>query len=186
MSGLANTENENRGITCFKFGSLDVGKETSDYMACKSGIISDVSSEVCDYLEKEPVCTNGVITQSGKWRYAGIRDERTSPVTCELVVNSKGEKVSFFSEGSQLKSKIFADFLEEFNELDIEELNMEDKYASADNSQVSKYKVKWKLLKKYLIYSYAEPLRAADIIDDEGEIQEDKDCEFEFVMKYLG
>ena len=74
--------------------------------------------------------------------------------------------------------------MEDFNELDLEELNTKDKYAYFDYLSVG-HRLKWKLLRKHLIYEYSDQLRAAGFIDDDGEVQEDKECEFEFVIKYL-
>ena len=89
---------------------------------------------------------------------------------------------------SSFKTKVFRKFIEEYNEIDtkkLEKINTEDKYSSSDNANLDGEKLDWDVYKLMLKYIYSVELHASGTIDDEGEVNEDKECEFEFIIKYL-
>ena len=157
---------------CVKYGTLDDGVTPSygGAFACKSGLINE--SGACDSIETAPTCSSTSVT--GKWKIGG---DISSTTRCSSGTNAEGNTIYYYPLYSSAKKKLFDDFMEEYNELDIAELNSEDKYFSD--------KLKWKVLKKMFLYKNAEELQAAGFINSEGETADDKDCELEFILKQL-
>ena len=171
--GLAQDADEK----CQKYGTIEDGKETRDPLLCKSGIAHyTTDGKICDRIEEEPVCGTDGVTTKGKWAKGG-----EIPLTdggCYHAVDYNGKDIYYY-QYTKLKSKLYEDFLEDYEDLDIEKLNTEDKYANLD----FKGMLKWKTKKKYLLFEYAPELQAAGLIDNDGKVVKDKKCEYEFLMK---
>ena len=92
-----------------------------------------------------------------------MENENTATITCSAGgINSSGKKV-YYPPYSKLQSTLYSDFLEDYEDLDLEEINTKDKYFSSG------------IFKKWL----------AGIINDEGEAADDVDCEYNFIIKHL-
>ena len=167
---------------CQKYGTIADGEKTQSITGinklCKSGLShqkADGSDYICDRIEEEPVCdATGVITK-GKWAKG---DEIGLGETCKHATDYNGNIVYYY-EYTKLQSKLFEDFLEDYNDLDLEDLNTKDKYFNMDFKKM----LKWKTYKKYLLFKNAPALEKAGLIDSDGEVKSDKKCEYEFIMK---
>ena len=80
---------------------------------------------------------------------------------------------------------MYKKFLEEFEDVDLEEINTEDKYASNDNAQLNKYNLKWKIYERYLAFKHAHALNLASLIDSDGGKVDGHECEYNYVIKHL-
>ena len=153
-----------------------------DYsLLCKSGYshqkIDSTSTDyiiICDSIETEPECKDdGIVKKDGKW------SDGTAIINgCRTKKDYKGAKINY-SKYSKLKSKLYDDFLKDYNDLDLNKLNSDEKYGSWENGMKSKTREKW------FLYNYANELYAAGIIDSEGKVIKDKKCEYEFIKKRL-
>ena len=178
---------------CKKYGSVGDGETISvcDGLACKSGIDR---SGTCDNISTDVVCKDDFtidyssstpetcVKTSGTWSKSS-----TASISCESdgETNLSGKTVNYPSN-VKLQSKLFEDFLEDFNDLDLEGLNSEDKYAGNDNKgDKFIHRLKWKTYKKHSLYENAPSLLVAGNIDSEGEVADDKDCEYDFIIKQL-
>jgi len=155
---------------CQKYGTIEDGKKTGDSLLCKSGIAHlTTDGYICDRIDTEPVCDENGIKTAGKWAKGG-----DIPITeggCYHAVDYNGKDIYYYQD-TKLKSKLYEEYLEDYEDIDIE------KYNTKDN-----YKIKWKTYKKYLLYEYAPQLQAAGLIDSDGKVVKDKKCEYEFLMK---
>ena len=93
------------------------------------------------------------------------------------LVNSESFSISFGVKYSKLTTKLYTNFLEDYNDLDLDKINSNEKYSNWKDGWKSKTKEKWKL------YQYGNHLKAAGIIDSDGKVIKDKKCEYEFMMK---
>ena len=170
---------------CQKYGSIEDGGKTGNlgdnHLLCKSGIShpkTDDNGEtynICDRIETDPKCGedengNPKVTSAGKWAKGG-----DIPVgldnDCLSETDYTGKNIYYY-QYSKLQSKLYEEYLEDYEDIDIE------KYNTKDN-----YKIKWKTEKKRLLYKYAPELQAAGLIDSDGKVVKDKKCEYEFIMK---
>ena len=176
---------------CQSYGSKDNNAKISNSndetaLICKSGLAHDKDSivggttttiHICDEVEEDPVCDSSRSDYTktvGKWK---IEPEIT--FGCEAGHDDFSGKLIVYPKYSKLQSKLFADLKEDFDDFDLEKINTEDKYAHIGLSY------KWKFYKKLLVFQYANQLKALGLIDDEGEPTDDKECEFEFIIKAL-
>lgn len=153
-----------------------------DYnLLCKSGyshLKTDTTTTdyiiICDSIETEPECKEDrLVKKEGKWSDGtAIRDG------CKTKEDYKGTKINY-SQYSKLKSKLYDDFLKDYNDLDLNKLNSDEKYGSWEEGMKSKTREKW------FLYNNANELHAAGIIDSEGKVIKDKKCEYEFIKKHL-
>ena len=171
---------------CQKFGSIADGSELGDAddKLCQSGyshsLASDSSKTICDSITTEPTCKSDHSLEGGKWKngdsIAGDCDQYT------LSDSTSKDYNPYIT----LKSTLYQEFLEEYEDLDLEEINTDDKYGGfyiKENLDFNNNNLKWKVYKKYLLYEHAEELLATGLIDKEGEIADDKDCEYNFILK---
>ena len=148
---------------------------------CKSGYshlkIDTTSTDyifICDSIETEPECKeDGLVKKDGKWS-----DGTAITSGCITKEDYKGTKINY-SKYSKLKSKLYDDFIKDYNDLDLNKLNSDEKYESWEDGMKSKTREKW------FLYNYANELYAAGIIDSEGKAIKDKKCEYEFIKKQL-
>ena len=171
MEGLVR-DKENK---CVKYGTVEDKNEGNyDPRICRSGLVHEKYDEnsrsyiyICDSIDIEPECNKDeTLKKEGKWSDG-------TPITggCRSHVDYTGEIKVYNSDYSKLKSKLYGDFLKEYNKLDIDKINSDG--------------MKWKAQEKYLLYDYANELKEAGIIDSDGKVVKDKKCEYEFIMKYL-
>ena len=179
---------------CHKFGSVEDGvmvyrtielfDDTNILAVCKSGIgfknkVTTGSGVVyeyyCDSIISEPNCNNNVPL--------GVMKVKGSINTCTYSVDGEGKKIYYYETASSAKNILFEDFIDDFNDEDLEEINSNEKYFTTDNSKLDGNKISYKLYKKFLLYKYAVQLQAAGLLDEEGEIEDDKDCEVDFLLK---
>jgi hypothetical protein len=167
---------------CVKYGTVDDKTEIGFYtssLICKSGFAhfkyddKNIPSRICDSVKTEPVCDENGLKTKGKWS-----DDTEIADGCMISEDYTGAN-KCYSKYSNLKSKLFADFLEDYKDLDIDNLNTNEKYTSWFDGMKAKTREKW------LLYEYANELRAAGIIDSDGKVIKDKKCEYEFLKKYL-
>ena len=167
---------------CVKYGTVDDKTEigfSSPNLICKSGYAhtkydeNHIPSRICDSIKTEPVCDENGLKTKGKWS-----DDTEIDDDCTIKKDYTGAK-KCYSDYSNLKSKLFADFLEDYKDLDLDKLNTNEKYTSWFDGMKAKTYEKW------LLYDYANELRAAGIIDSDGKVIKDKKCEYEFLKKYL-
>jgi hypothetical protein len=145
-------------------------------LLCKSGL-SHLKVEgtnfyyVCDTIETEPVCKDGSVTTAGKWT-----DGTAIPIGtgCRTEEDYTGAEKDYYAY-SKLQSKLYGDFLNDYNGLDLEKINSEE-----DSIVLS-----GKLYEKYFLYKHAPALKAAGIIDSDGNVVDSKKCEYEFIIKQL-
>ena len=161
---------------CRKYGTIEDGAETTDELLCKSGLSNQKDGKtICDRIETDPICEDGKVKTAGKWAKGGDIPVDT---TCSSHEDYNGNDIYYFSK-SKLQSKLYEEFLEDYNDLDLEDLNTKDKYFNMDFEDM----LKWKTYKKYLLYENAPALQAAKLIDSDGEVVSDKKCEYDFIMK---
>ena len=184
---------------CVKYGSIDnkVVLRKYDYsfmnhysiddyedldlnLLCKSGLyhrrIDTTNGKlefVCDTVEKEAECKedSSIPKTNGKWG-----DESPIDDGCNTEEDYNGKKI-YYSDYSKLKSKLFEDFITDYNKLDLEKLNSDEKYGSWKDGMKTETK------EKLILYNYANELKAAGIIDSDGKVVKDKKCEYEFLIK---
>ena len=172
---------------CTKYGTLEDGDELGggDELLCKSGLShynTDKKKVVCDSIKTDPQCKNGIVTKKGEWNDGTPIDQDGY---CDLETDYKGTEIEFY-EISKLQSKFYGEFLEDYKDLNLDQINSEDKYASSSNSElIDTNKIKWKTYEKYRLYQYAPGLQAAGILDSEGNVVDDKKCEYDFLIKSL-
>ena len=179
MDGLETDKDDK----CVKYGTVDDKTEigfSSSSLICKSGFAHEKydehgypTSRICDSIKTEPVCDEKGLKTKGKWS-----DDTEIENGCMIGEDYTGAKKGY-SQYSNLKSKLFADFLEDYKDLDLDKLNTNEKYASWFDGMKAKTYEKW------LLYKNANELRAAGIIDSDGKVIKDKKCEYEFLKKYL-
>ena len=179
---------------CVKFGTFNDNEEIRRYdyiygnfnyeedmmLLCKSGLAHSVISDdfknliiKCDSIETEPECKEeDLIKTEGKWT-----DKEAINDGCKTIRDYQGTKINYNEKYSKLKSKLFSDFLEDYNDLDLNKISSDEKYSSWEDLMKPKTKEKW------LLYRYANELKAAGIIDSDGKVVNDKKCEYEFLMK---
>ena len=164
---------------CAKYGSIDVGQElgSGDELLCNSGLshlTENGSKIICDSIDTDPECKENGIKTKGKWKDGTPIDNDYQCVTQE---DYSGNKIHYHPKYSKLRSKFYADFLEGYKNLDLNKINSNEKYSEWTDGLKSKYK------EKYILYEYATHLKAAGIIDSDGNVIKDKKCEYEFIMK---
>lgn len=168
---------------CQKWGSIEDKKPTTNSLLCKSGLSHD---GICDSIETEPICEYNpinpmpIIKTAGKWGNGdalGVVGQEDYYCRHETDYNGNDR---YYYKYSKIQSKLFADFLEDYNDLDLEEINTKDKYAGYFPGNL-----KWKTYQKYLLYENAGVLKEAGLIDGEGKMVDDKKCEYNFVLKHL-
>ena len=183
MAGFAKDKDDK----CTKYGTLENGDdlEGGDNLLCKSGLShynTDKKKVVCDSIKTDPQCKNGIVTKKGEWNDGTPIDQDGY---CELETDYKGTEIEFYRI-SKLQSKFYGEFLEDYKDLNLDQINSEDKYASYSNDYlIDTNKIKWKTYEKYRLYEYAPGLQAAGIIDSEGNVVDDKKCEYDFFIKDL-
>ena len=171
MNGL----NVNKDGKCAKYGTVEDKNEIPniyDSMLCKSGLAHIKTDEktftstfICDSIDEEPECNDqGLIKKAGKWSDG-------TPINdgCTVKEDYTGKKIAYNSNYSKLKSKLYSDFLDDYKDLDLDKINSDG--------------MKWETNEKLLLYQYATHLKAAGIIDSDGKVVKDKECEYEFIMK---
>jgi len=172
---------------CTKYGTLEDGDEIGggDKLLCKSGLShynTDKKKIVCDSIKTDPQCKNGIVTKKGEWIDGTPIDQDGY---CKLETDYKGTEIEFYGI-SKLQSKFYGEFLEDYKDLNLDQINSEDKYASYSNyNLIDTNKIKWKTYEKYRLYQYAPGLQAAGILDSEGNVVDDKKCEYDFLIKSL-
>ena len=168
---------------CVKYGTVDDKTEIGYYssLICKSGFAHYkydenhvATSRICDSIKTEPVCDENGLKTKGKWS----DDTEIQEDDCKTKIDYTGAK-KFYSDYSNLKSKLFADFLEDYKDLDLDKLNTNEKYTSWLDGMKAKTREKW------FLYENANELRVAGIIDSDGKVIKDKKCEYEFLKKYI-
>lgn len=171
---------------CKKYGTVDDGGKVpynrySSYeyrLLCKSGICIPQSDDdgnefcLCVSLTTEPTCSKGEVSKEGEWSDKTKIPEKSE---CKIGKDITGTDIYYYGH-SQLETKLFQDFLEDYKDLDLEKINSnEDKdYQSS---------LKWKTLEKFLLFKHAPELYAAGLIDSEGKRNDNKKCEYDFVIK---
>ena len=157
---------------CQKYGSIEDGGKTKlgGELLCKSGLYSikvenGETQYICDRIETDPKCgEDETVTTAGKWVKGG--DITVGSGGCQTGTDYNGKDIYYY-QYSKLKSKLYEDFLEDYEDIDLEELNTKDQYAYVDDFDEM---LKWKTLKKYRLYEYAPALQAAGLIDDDGKV----------------
>ena len=161
---------------CAKYGTVEDGNELGDgdELICKSGLSHGTATltTICDSIEIEPECNENGLKTQGKWK-----DGTPILFGCSKEEDYSGNKIYYNTEYSKLRSKFYAEFLEDYNDLDLNKINSNEKYSSWEDGMKSKTK------EKLTLYYYATHLKAAGIIDSDGKVIKDKKCEYEFMMK---
>lgn len=188
LSGLA-IDKEGK---CKKYGTLADGEKIplygNSYLLCKSGYSKPTTDDpgvaICVSLTTEPTCNKGKVTSKGEW---SNKDEISVNSDNEYDTNDDclasrdySGTVKYYYKYSKLQSKLYNNFLEDYNNLDLKKINSDDKYAGNFINSL-----KWKTLEKYLIYRNAPKLYAAGLIDSEGKKKSDKECEYDYILKDL-
>ena len=179
MYGLA----PDKDSICKKYGSLPDKTVIphGSVLLCESGLAHDNSNYeyVCDSLENEPECEDNKVKKAGKWS-----DGTEIPVYnpnnynsyysngCRRETDYTGKDKDYY-ENSKLQSKLYKEFINEYNKLDL------DKFNSEEGSSFNKGKIG----EKYLLYQNAPALQAAGIIDSQGNVVDDKKCIFDYIVK---
>ena len=181
MAGYAKDKDDK----CTKYGTIEDGDdlEGGDDLLCKSGLShynTDKKKTVCDSIKTDPQCKNGIVTKKGEWNDGTPIDYDRD---CESETDYKGTEIEFYGI-SKLQSKFYGEFLDFYKDLNLDQINSEDKYASSDNYElIDTNKIKWKAIEKYQLYIYAPGLQAVGIIDSEGNVVDDKKCEYDYLIK---
>ncbi len=174
---------------CKKYGSLPdktvipLGSE----LLCESGLAHYSSSPnyeyICDSLETEPECEDNKVKKAGKWNdgteipvynpnnYNSYYNSHYYEV-CRRKTDYTGKDKDYYIY-SKLQSKLYKEFINEYNKLDL------DKFNSEEGSSFNKGKIG----EKYLLYQNAPALQAAGIIDSQGNVVDDKKCIFDYIVK---
>jgi len=163
---------------CRKYGTLDDKTVIIQGMEllCKSGLAhrrtSPTVDYICDSLESEPECVDEEVKKAGSWS-DGTEIPTGRDSNCIRETDYAGNYKDYYRY-SKLKSKLFNEFLNEYNKLDLDKFNSEEG-SSLDSGKIGE--------KKFL-YENAPALYAAGIIDSEGKVVSDKKCEYEFIIKH--
>lgn len=174
---------------CKKYGTLNDGDkipycDNESRLLCKSGICVTRQDEhnnpfyICASLTTEPTCSKAEISSQGKVTSKGEWSDKTEiPVNarCEHAQDYTGADIYYY-QNSKLQSKLFQDFLEDYNDLDLEKIN-------SDENKSLRSSLKWKSLEKLLLYENAPELFAAGLIDSDGKRKDNKKCEYDFIIK---
>ena len=172
------------GTKCKKFGSVADGEiGDANGLACKSGLSrTDGTNYICDSITTDATCTS-TTSADATWSKGG-----TAAIECATSTSTLVGTAVFYPKKTKLQSTLYASFLEDYEDLDLEEINTEDKYVTTANydpdDEFGTY-LKWKTKKKFIIYKNAPRLVAAGIMNSEGEAADDKDCEYDFIIKNL-
>lgn len=176
---------------CKKYGTLEDGEKVTSCsgninLLCKSGYCKEKKDEIgkyiCASLTTEPTCSNrGALSSKGEWSDKDeiAANENIINYGCKAATDYSGT-IKFYYRYSQLQSKLYEKFLEDYKDLDLEKINSDDKYAGITRLEDS---LEWKTYKKWLLYKNAPELYAAGLIDAEGERNDDKKCEYDFILK---
>lgn len=182
----------NKEGKCKKYGTLEDGEKVPNYgdsnLLCKSGYSKPTTDEptmsICVSLTTEPTCSKGKVTSKGEWSNKdeiSVNSDREYDINYDcLASRDYSGTVKYYYKYSQLQSKLYKNFLEDYNNLDLKKINSDDKYAHNPKSSF-----KWKTLEKYLLYQNAPELYAAGLIDSEGKKKSDKECEYDYILKDL-
>ena len=160
---------------CAKYGILDDGIELKSGFTqlCKSGLAHyNKNKYICDSIDTEPICEKGsVLKTKGKWKDGTEIDNGGD---CLSKTDYNGVEKIYYRY-SKLQSKLYGEFLEAYKDLDLDKIN----------SKEGSFWLSGKVKEKYLLYENAPALEAAGIINSEGEVVDDKKCEYEFMIKHL-
>ena len=177
---------------CQKYGTIEDGAKTTRpglNKLCKSGLAHSKTEGtqhyyICDRIQTDPKCdkVDSVlkITTAGKWEKGDDIPVTTGEAVGCLEAEDYNGNMVYYYQYSKLQSKLYEEFLEDYDDLDLEDLNTKEKYAYSGSFE---YRLKWKTKKKYLLYENAPALQAAKLIDSDGKVESDKKCEYEFIMK---
>lgn len=172
IGGLA-VDNDGK---CAKYGSIEDGKElqSENELLCKSGLyhFTEDYKYICDSIDTDPECNESGIKTKGKWKDGTLIESG-----CVTKEDYSGNKIHYHPYYSKLRSKFYEDFLEGYKDLDLDKINSNEKYSEWTDGLKSKHKEKW------ILYKYATHLKAAGLIDSDGNVIKDKKCEYEFIMK---
>ena len=171
---------------CRKYGTLDDGQKVPSYsnLLCKSGynILTSKDGEtfyICASLTTDPTCSKGDVSSEGKVSTKGEWSDKSEiPVNtpCMHATDYTGAHIYYYKQ-SKLQTKLFQDLLEDYNDLDLDEINSDETIESFTEG------FKWKTYEKWLVYKNAPVLYAAGLIDSEGKRKDNKKCEYDFVIK---
>ena len=161
---------------CTKFGSLEDGaaadKDTEEIL-CKSGI---VYVNKCDSVVTATECTSDSHTAIINFKNAGQK-------TFNCIKSNyaeDGTTINYYHDYYSLRTDIFKEYLEEFNKVDLDDLYDNDKYDIETHGEGLG---KWKLKKMYLKYKNFGYLKYYNLIDDEGEVNSDNSCVYDYYIK---
>ncbi len=157
-------------LTCQKLGSFDDGEYADyDFKFCKSGLIDEyegvcisvINDPICDKEDSIEVDVKG--TESGK-----------AEASCLLTIDNK-----YFSSLTKSKTKYWKEnVLKRYNELNWKKIrkNKNFIYEGITDKKFNEY---------FTIYSNYESFITQNIINEDGEINKNKKCEYKFLWKYL-
>ena len=133
-----------------KIRTLDDDQASTDPLLCKSRVIN--GSNKWDRITTDPKCDENQKITAGAWSKAGDLDKTTMNPNCQASSSEtdlNGKIVYYYKGASSLKTKLFEELMEDYEDLDLEKINTEDKYVTKDNEDLSGDKIKYKTYKKY-------------------------------------
>lgn len=140
---------------CAKFGTVKTGKEC--------------------YQDESAMCETGLCLDTDGTGFKCVDSNKQDNAPWEIFVGGKKVRVK---PDSKLKKKLFEKFLKDYNKEDFSKFYKKDKEGKVEYGFD-----KWQLRLKFLKYDYAEELKTIGWIDEDGDIEIEKKCEFIFTMK---
>lgn len=168
---------------CYKIGSLEEGRDCGiSENLCKSGLSYNGR---CVILQTDGSCVKefeGIFTCKGlQFKGATYQDD----IECTTYIGDDNLEENYVCSINLLKQKLWELYMEEFNDLDLEDYKNEDDYL-IERGTIRYTFGKKKLSKYFYLSKYADMFKARGYLDEDGEFNEDKECEGKFLLAALG
>lgn len=171
---------------CEKIGSRSSGDQVgTEYLLCESGIqyngiCVDVKDDgKCELENGVAMCKGLNLTEKNKMDFPYNDD-----LECTAYYGNKLNETNYVCNISIAKSMIFKRYLKKMERY-VEDIDEKNDFIYDEGN--TKYNFgKKDLAREDILYYNADEFQARGLLDDKGEIAEDKKCEGEWLLKYLG
>lgn len=166
------------GKVCKKWGTFEINKEVEDERLCKSGMFFQDEidgKQKCILVEEDSECDEESHKCNPQITGIGINPDMPTEITddCE-VINNK-----YICRYSSLKTQMYEKYINEYNKhYDTGKLRKLQYYKKGSFNN-------YKLSKLYRQYKEIDMLRANEIINENGDVNEEHECEYDFIWQFL-
>lgn len=178
--------NYNTGI-CLKIGSIEIGQSSGgNNLACKSGISYKGN---CVGVKTDGVCKkSGSLFKCESLVLEG--EQYQEDFYCNTYAGDKENEGSYACPISSIQQRAFEEYIRELeDDIDFEDYRNQDKYLY-DEGRLKYTYGKKDLMELITVYNYHSEFECRKLVklDDDNEIEhaEDKKCEYNWLIKYLG